>query len=1060
MDIILSSLLPDFELLLRPLNRSGARKAFLDLRRDPPPCMGSGGDHRYAHVLRTTSLGSLFWVLCIFLALLLGDLAFSRHAELQGELGPPPAAAVAYKGKNAPQGSVYGLDTTKLSGATTRHTAFGEPPLQQLASDDGTISVVFDMPKMAEERVRILLDLQNGSRAGRHGIPTAGSSSAVASHKFVGQCKQLEPGQFVATSLSVSKAGQGQGQRGQGSIQATKRRQGQAAAARGLLSSSSPCRTAYATPSAGATPADNRTSDGCAGHGCTAAPRCSAGSARQGQGGSTGGCGTAFGRSGGSRHPSADQGPTQSCHAAGQSQKGAFQGASGTKKLLFLLGFLHGQAFPAPGEAILGSTEGNRAVRHCRDQVDRELAGSYGQPRAPFWRTAGSAFGLRGHGYRGQVQGGRHVELRGGCSRPTTTAGGPDSSAAASKGGPREQQKGTVPYSRPQSQGHGRQARRGQGLGCRLQSGTEPEACRDAPSIGSRLSPRIRYGPACRSRVQQWTHSAVHYSDFMSDFEAEACGIISAFHLHMESRGFNGTGEWLDYRVVLDETDVNAEWRALLGQGTSGTYPQQSHSLADMDSSSQFECTLSVGNASGTSTKLGSPPAKSHAEGDSATCTAVLYDAGLSSSITHGRLEKPARKVSFDSLTTYWFPRPSQLRPSASCVFSVQTVTVNGVKGGSCRPFRHAASYVPSRMPSQPAADSTAAGRNTKGPKLPLGPHEKSATGSRADAGASKEVSCKPAATSLDDRASPLADDAFPLERPVATAQASVRAKSWFTSFGTVEGQQVLQKSHDWTDLHCIAEAIAHAAPALARPSGRTLRQPLPGLFTPQVVLTRIPVHSPFGTVVFDLRPIGMETRTEDMRLSGQIDGALQGEGVLAPFTRRYGLSVPLLSFAVNGNAVPANFVLHAGVETITMPARLPSHPYLPPVPMPRSMPEEPDSEQEPVPRSIDFSGGTRSSSGSSRDHRLYRPLRPPTPPVPPDSMPDVASIGQAFTAGARFTVFDVWHHKRHLPRHEGQRVLDLVELALSLTPEVRRPWGHRTQNVEWADMPSPQLVI
>ena len=46
------------------------------------------------------------------------------------------------------------------------------------------------------------------------------------------------------------------------------------------------------------------------------------------------------------------------------------------------------------------------------------------------------------------------------------------------------------------------------------------------------------------------------------------------------------------------------------------------------------------------------------------------------------------------------------------------------------------------------------------------------------------------------------------------------------------------------------------------------------------------------------------------------------------------------------------------------------------------------------------------------------------------------------------------------LPRHEGQRLLDLVELALSLTPEVRRPWGHRVQIFEWEDMPSPQLVI
>ena len=66
----------------------------------------------------------------------------------------------------------------------------------------------------------------------------------------------------------------------------------------------------------------------------------------------------------------------------------------------------------------------------------------------------------------------------------------------------------------------------------------------------------------------------------------------------------------------------------------------------------------------------------------------------------------------------------------------------------------------------------------------------------------------------------------------------------------------------------------------------------------------------------------------------------------------------------------------------------------------------------------------------------------------------------EAFREGLTFTVFDIYNNKRILPRRPGLRILDLVEVALSLTPQIRRPWGHRIQEHTWPDLPMPQIVI
>ena len=297
----------------------------------------------------------------------------------------------------------------------------------------------------------------------------------------------------------------------------------------------------------------------------------------------------------------------------------------------------------------------------------------------------------------------------------------------------------------------------------------------------------------------------------------------------------------------------------------------------------------------------------------------------------------------------------------------------------------------------------------------------------------------------------------LPIERATVSSSSGTHAADWFIMFGTVEGHQVLRKLPDWSDFRCITEAIAHAAPALLRPSGSTLVAPLPGLFVPQVVLTRQVPNTGFKTIVCDLRAIGADIRVEDIRVGRSVASVTEGEGALVHLLASLRVRSHDLSFVVNHQAVLPGFMLDQHSESIILSWR-PRAGEAAEAPT-RACPAA-SNEGETRQASFDVSGSSRWGSGSSWDHRVYRPLRPPTPPLPPDAMPNVAAMDRAILGGLQFTVFDEHHHRRTLPRHEGQGVLDLVELALSLTPEIHRPWGHRVLTQEWPDWPSPQLVI
>ena len=252
-------------------------------------------------------------------------------------------------------------------------------------------------------------------------------------------------------------------------------------------------------------------------------------------------------------------------------------------------------------------------------------------------------------------------------------------------------------------------------------------------------------------------------------------------------------------------------------------------------------------------------------------------------------------------------------------------------------------------------------------------------------------------------------DDLSTVPPPWSRIGSAAAAQAHFTAFGNVEGCQVFDRQAEWSDLQCIAKAISHAAPALARPIGKVLQAPLQGLARPQVVLTRQRPTSEFRTLVLDLRPLGIGIRVEDVRLGRAVRSIAEGEGVLVPLLSRHQLLPSDLAFSVNHVDVAADFVMDTDTESLTLTFQR-SHATASSA-APVQAPQEPGREPTTGSRPFDISGTSRWGSGSQWDRGVYRPLRPPTPPVPPDSAPSIAALDRAILGGATFTVFDVHQH-------------------------------------------------
>ena len=292
--------------------------------------------------------------------------------------------------------------------------------------------------------------------------------------------------------------------------------------------------------------------------------------------------------------------------------------------------------------------------------------------------------------------------------------------------------------------------------------------------------------------------------------------------------------------------------------------------------------------------------------------------------------------------------------------------------------------------------------------------------------------------------------DPVPFPRPVAATAVGSEGRSRFTFFGVVEGHQVLPRQPDWTDAHCIREAIAHAAPALARPMGRTLVSPLQGLFVPQVVLTRMPPRSMYRTVVFDLRPVGAGVRAEDVRLERPVVDVFRGEGALASLCGRMGIGAATLAFSINRLPPVCDAWLSETVETVIVHLPLSSQQ----VAEAEAVVDGANRSTEAPPRRRGrwSEGAGYPRSGTTRAVPSSVAPVPPTPSVAADA----AAAGQGILA---FTVFDVHNHRRTLLRDPSHDVRDMIAIAAAQTPQIEH-CQYRVHDHVWNDLPTPQITI
>ena len=721
------------------------------------------------------------------------------------------------------------------------------------------------------------------------------------------------------------------------------------------------------------------------------------------------------------RHAAACQGAAPRCASADKCAKRSAEGTTGKTKLCVVLGCLYRPAGSNVGATTARTGQGHSIFCGGRSQMVQAAVGCYHFSGHVVGRGTTRALGLGGYGHREeQARGCRRGPLEGGRGRRRAQA--------TSKAADHSPQSGSGLSGSSQGlhEGHIQNSQ----TDCKGRRGRR--YC--APSEGPDLSclSAIRNGPL-EPGVLEWTHSVVYEADFTSQFAAQAIGLSKAFVELLCLQHLPHVSPWIDVRTKQD-----CQQRRLGVAGAdygqhmpaSGTTGHQ----ADMDNTSLLRHWFHprshevphISAVQAQSAPFDEPRAVVHTE------------------VKFVHSSRGRKTVSFSPDIDFWFPGPNQLRRHS---------------GGSARdPGMH--------VPSQSGPLCASALRS---PVSRLTTHQ-SATQRFA-----KRVTVPCAATpsvqqsqrrivpSAASSAVPAEDTAtcpFPVERAVtACAPALFLRRAGLLCLALSRGIRFWLSRTTGLITDALLR-LTRTPPALARPAGRALGTPLPGLFLPQIVLTRQVPTALFQTIVCDLRPIGADLRTEDIRIGRSVTSIVDREGVLEPLMRILQVSPDMLSFAVNRVAVSHTYVLDFHTETITVhwaaadaawqPRRWPTQP------------DEPDSEPGTGsnPKPIGLTGGTRWSSGSNFDHRAYRPLRPPTPPIPPDEFPNVSAVDRAVLAGHTFTVFDTYHHMRILPRHAGQHLLDLVEVALSLTPGIRRPWNHRVLEHTWDDLPKPQLVI
>ena len=247
-----------------------------------------------------------------------------------------------------------------------------------------------------------------------------------------------------------------------------------------------------------------------------------------------------------------------------------------------------------------------------------------------------------------------------------------------------------------------------------------------------------------------------------------------------------------------------------------------------------------------------------------------------------------------------------------------------------------------------------------------------------------------------------------------------------YTAIGTLEGAVNYDRSPHWGGERCLQDALARALRTGPFLSGLVVAFPLPGLFLPQVIVSRADPSLGWFTIAIDLRSLNLGVKGVEVRTGTRVQQLFEPGHFLYDELFDLGRLARPLNFRLNARPVPRTAVLTMATETLIVElGQATGIGGLPPA-------TAATDELELHGHSQQWSTAAL-SPGSGRSSVASPPIR--------------------------FTVFDVAYHFRILEGEADDTDQELIAKALSISPRLTRAIGFRLyQTVQ--GLPCPQFVL
>ena len=155
-----------------------------------------------------------------------------------------------------------------------------------------------------------------------------------------------------------------------------------------------------------------------------------------------------------------------------------------------------------------------------------------------------------------------------------------------------------------------------------------------------------------------------------------------------------------------------------------------------------------------------------------------------------------------------------------------------------------------------------------------------------------------------------------------ASSRDVVQLQDWegrYTVIGTIEGAINRHREFFWDPAHCVADAVTTAPRDGPYLQGRALRNPLPELFVPQVLISRADESLGRLTIAVDLRPLRLGVTATVTYLGATLSRLLESGSPLADALHDMGRLNEPLRFRLNSQPAFYNTAIAADSETVTI---------------------------------------------------------------------------------------------------------------------------------------------